>query len=360
MAERRPGSQPVTIKDVAARAQVALSSVSRAMSGHPDVSESMRLRVEAAARELGYEPDLIAQGLRGGSTKTVGFALRDISNPLFAVVAKSAEQVLRRAGYSVLLTNSDGDIETEAANLAVLRRRRIDGLIISLVSETAERTRRALQNLDVPIVLVDRELEGLDSSQLLCDHYGGVRAAVAELLRLGHTRIVMITGGLDVRSSRERRRGYVDAFAEAGVEVDEEFLFFGDFDNTYATSTVLELLDRPAPPTAIIAGGLPTTAGALKALQSRSLVPGRDLAVVALDDWPMLNVFGSSVAVVTRDPVKIGAHAANLLLEVLRTGRTRTLEVPTQFDANDALRPPPARLASAAGHGPHGSRNAPA
>lgn len=337
---KKPGRQPVTIKDVAAKAEVALSSVSRAMSGHPDVSDAMRERVEAAARELGYEPDLIAQGLRGGSTKTIGFALRDIGNPLFAMIAKSAEQVLRRAGYSLLLTNSDGDIETEAANLAVLRRRRIDGLIISLVSETSDRTRRALADFDVPILLLDREMEGLEASQLLSDHYTGVRAAVSELLRLGHTRIVMITGGLDVRSSRERRRAYIDAFEDAGVPVDEQFLFFGNFDSTYATSNMLELLDRPAPPTAIIAGGLPTTAGTLEAMRLRGLAPGRDLAVVALDDWPMFNVFGSQVGVVRRDPVEIGAHTANLLLEVLRTGRPRSLEVPTSFDANGALRAP--------------------
>jgi LacI family transcriptional regulator len=157
----------------------------------------------------------------------------------------------------------------------------------------------------------------------------------------------MITGGLDVRSSRERRRGYVDAFAEAGIPVDDQFLFFGDFDNTYATSTVLELLDRSSAPTAIIAGGLPSTAGTLEALHSRGLRPGEDIAVVALDDWPMFNVFGSLVAVVRRDPIEIGAHTANLMLEVLRTGRRRTLEVPTRFDANEALRPPRPATAAA-------------
>lgn len=96
------------IHDVAAAAGAAVSSVSRVLSGHPDVSEAMRQRVEAAAQELGYEPDMLAQSLRRGSTRTIGFALRDISNPLFANVARLCERELRKAGYSMIITSSDG------------------------------------------------------------------------------------------------------------------------------------------------------------------------------------------------------------------------------------------------------------
>lgn len=340
MAERDTHSSSPTIRDVANRAGVALSSVSRVLSGHPDVSESMKRRVQNAASDLGYEPDLLAQGLRRGSTKTIGFVMRDISNPLFAIVAKSSEQVLRRAGYSLLLTNSDGDLATERSGLALLRRRRVDGLIVSLVSETAPNTRKTLSEFDGPVVLVDREVDGLDAARLLCDHYTGVRAAVSQLLKLRHRRIALITGGLDVRSSRERRRAYVDAFEDHGIPVDEQWLLFGEFDNAYATSTVLELLDRSRPPTAIISGGVLTTAGTLRALRHRSLVPGSDMAVVALDGWPMFDAFPFPVAVVTRDPVEMGVQAANLLLDALSNGTRRTLVVPTVFDANDALAAP--------------------
>lgn len=348
MTDREARPPAPTIKDVANRAGVALSSVSRVLSGQPGVSEAMRRRVHNAASELGYEPDLVAQGLRRGSTKTIGFVMRDIANPLFAIVAKSSEQALRKAGYSLLLTNSDGDLGTETADLALLRRRRIDGLIVSLVSETSEATRKALADFDGPVVLVDRDVAGLDAARLFCDHYTGVRAAVSRLLKLRHRRIALITGGLDVRSSRERRRAYIDAFAEHGVPVDEQWLLFGQFDNTYATSTVLELLDRRRPPTAIVSGGVLTTAGTLRALRHRSLVPGTDMAVVALDGWPLFDAFPFPVGVVTRDPVEMGTQAANLILEALRTGTRRTLVIPTVFDANDALLPPVRRAPGSA------------
>jgi LacI family transcriptional regulator len=307
----------------------------------------MKHKVRMAVSELGYEPDLLAQGLRRGSTMTIGFVMRDISNPLFAIVAKSSEQTLRRDGYSLLLTNSDGDLATETADLALLRRRRIDGLIVSLVSETAEETRKALSDFDGPVVLVDRDIEGLDAARVLCDHYTGVRAAVSRLLKLKHRRIALITGGLDVRSSRERRRAYIDAFAEHGIPVDDQWLLFGEFDNAYATSTVLELLDRKQPPTAIISGGVLTTAGTLRALRHRSLVPGTDVIVVALDGWPLFDAFPFPVGVVTRDPVEMGVQAANLILEALRSGTKRTLVIPTTFDENNALHPPVRRAIAA-------------
>jgi LacI family transcriptional regulator len=178
---------------------------------------------------------------------------------------------------------------------------------------------------------------------MLCDHNTGVRAAVSRLLTLRHRRIALITGGLDVRSSRERRRAYIDAFAEHKAPVDEQWLLFGEFDNAYATSTVLELLDRRYPPTAIISGGVLTTAGTLRALRHRSMSPGEDVAVVALDGWPLFDAFPFPVGVVTRDPVEMGTQAANLILEALRTGNKRTLVVPTVFDPNEALVAPSRR-----------------
>ena len=138
---------PVTIRDVAARAGVALSSVSRVLSGHPDVSASMRAKVEEAAQALGYEPDLLAQSLRSGATRTIGFIIRDIANPLFAVVARACEQELRRNGYSLILMNSDGSVETESKNFALLRRRRVDGVIASLVAEDSPYVKKTILSL---------------------------------------------------------------------------------------------------------------------------------------------------------------------------------------------------------------------
>ena len=120
----------------------------------------MRRRVHEAARDLGYEPNFLAQSLRTGSTYTIGFLIRDIANPFFAAMANGAESFLRQRGFVMLLVNSDGDPEIEANHINVLRRRRVDGLILNLVTEDHEPSVEALATLETPYVLVDRQPAG--------------------------------------------------------------------------------------------------------------------------------------------------------------------------------------------------------
>ena len=331
MIEIHSHQAPPTIRDVAALAGVALSSVSRVLSGHPAVSAAMRKKVEDAATELGYEPDLLAQSMRNGSTRTVGFLLRDISNPLFANIARRCEQELRQAGFSMILMNSDGVESAEASNLGMMRRRRVDGVIASLVSETSESTVTALSALKVPVVLLDREVEGIGAAAVLCDHYTGVRSAVGELLVRGHRRIALITGPMTVRTSRERVRAYRDAFSAMDVPVNEELLMASSFHTDYAKSEVTKLFSRPNEPTALITGGIGTTAGALIALRQFRLEPGRDISIVALDEWPMFDIFTPQLASVARDSGEMGTTSARLLLDMLQGSEPRTVVIDTVF-----------------------------
>jgi LacI family transcriptional regulator len=291
----------------------------------------MKARVEAAAAELNYEPHLLAQSLRRGSTRTVGFVLRDISNPMFAQIARRCEQELRAAGYSMILMNSDGDVDAEPANLALMRRRRVDGVIVSLVSETSDNTRAALAALNVPIVLLDREVQDASYAAVLCDHFTGVKQATEELLMRGHRRIALITGAVDVRSSRERIRGYRAAFEDAEVTVDEEMLHAGGFDTEYAQAKVVRMLSSAHRPTAILTGGVATTAGAMRALRQLRRDPGSEVALIALDEWPMFDVFAPDLASVARDYDEMGTAAAWLMLDMLGGSDPREIVIDTVF-----------------------------
>src|SRR5213082_1578211 len=145
-----------SMREVADLAGVAMSSVSRVLSGHPDVSPKMRERVLAAVDELGYKPDLLAQSLRRRETLSVGFVVGDISNPLVAEIVTGAESTLHANGYSMLLTNSLGDPQLEVAHIRLLARRRVDGLVISVLDESHQDALGALRELDIPIVVLDR------------------------------------------------------------------------------------------------------------------------------------------------------------------------------------------------------------
>ncbi len=153
------------MRDVARRAGVAVSTVSRALNDHPYMSDELRLRVLEAARTLDYRPDMVARGLRRGVTNMIGFYVRDISNPIYADVARGAEDTLRDADYTMVVTsNSEGVPERDADHIWLFGQRRVDALMLSLGSESEAGTLRALGAINVPFVLLDREIPYMEAS----------------------------------------------------------------------------------------------------------------------------------------------------------------------------------------------------
>lgn len=328
------GFQNATIREVAQLAGVAPSSVSRALSNHPDVSPKMKERVLRAAAQLGYQPDFLAQSLRSGATRTVGFIVRDISIPLFADIIKGAEQTLENSGYSTLLMNSFQDPALEAKHIGVLSRRRVDGLIVSLASESNSETLRALGKIRIPIVLLDREVNGVAADTVVFDHAEGTRAATKTLIELGHRRIGLIIGSSGIRPSRERLRGFLSAYEAAGMlGRREDVMEMRTSTPETGAKATLALLDKALPPTAIVAGDSQLGVGMLTALNERGVRQGRDISVIVADDMSLLRLMDPPVSVVHRNAEDMGRVAAELLLRRLRDSSAPVaLEVlPTRF-----------------------------
>lgn len=324
--------EPVTIKQVAERSGVAISSVSRVLNDHPDVSEAMRKRVMDAAQELGYQPDYLAQSLRRGATRSVGFLLRDLSNPIFADIVKGAEMRLRQDGCSLLLTNSECDPTRGEDSLRALRLRRVDGFLLSLQSELMTDTLREMAAHELPIVLVDREVSGLVASIVKCDHRTGVRNATEHLRSLGHERIAFLSGSHEILATRGRFEGFQEALAAEGRTPDEELVRLGSYSRQFAFEQTLQLLSLSSPPTAIIAGGIQSVTGVLAALHQRGLAVGRDMSLVSCDEVELLQYMTPQISVVRRDGALIGRLAAELLLELLQDDApVRTAIVPTEY-----------------------------
>jgi len=320
------------MREVAELAGVAMSSVSRVLSDHPDASPEMRERVLAAVAELGYEPDLLAQSLRRRATLTVGFVARDISNPLFAEIALGAETTLRAAGYSMLLTNSEGQRRLDAVHLRLFARRRVDGLLLSLVAEDDEETLEALRHLETPAVVIDRDLPlELPVARLLFDHRTGMHEAVAHLLELGHRRIALIAGA-PLRPTTERAAALAEAFQERGLPVTYEVLE-GNFSAEHGERAMRELLAREDAPTAVIVGGNELLAGALPAIADAGVRLGSELSLVSCDDVTLTRAYRPAISVVARDNRRMGQVAAEVLLQLIAGERDGVQEtvVPTVY-----------------------------
>jgi len=326
----RPGARP-GIREVAERAGVAISSVSRVVSDHPDVSSTMRAKVLEAAAELGYQPDMLAQSLRRQMTMSIGFAASDISNPVLAETVTGAERVLREHSYSMLVTDAEGDSQLDVAHIDVLRRRRVDGMLLSLTDERDPATVEALRSLDLPFVLVDRDIpDEVDARQVRFDHRSGMRAAAEHLWELGHRRVALILGGPQ-RPARERRLGVEDVLGRSGGDLA---ILTGPFTIEHGRQAVSEALEADPQPTAIVAAGNLYMRGALRGLRERGLVVGRDISFVGCDDVAVAEFHDPPIALVRRDPRRSGEVAARVLLALLGAGpepAAGELDLPTEF-----------------------------
>ncbi len=335
------GRRRASMREVAALADVAISSVSRVLSGHPDVSAEMRDRVLDAVRRLEYAPDFLAQSLRRGQTLSVGFVLADIGNPLMAGIVTGAEAGLRAAGYSLVLMDSENDPELDAAHLRFFAGRRVDGVILSLASDEETAVLDLLRDFEAPVVLVDRTLPPeYGASAVFSDHAGGMAAAVEHLLALGHRRIALVTGSLGLLPGRERVAGLRRAVAgRADVTALELTGSFSAEHGAAATRAILAMEPRP---TALIAGGNQILIGCIRELQAAGVRVGSDLSLVTCDDIPLSELYQPPIATIGREIATIGRTAAELLLRRLAEDRgPETVVLPTTFTPRASCAPPP-------------------
>jgi LacI family transcriptional regulator len=304
----------LTIRDVARSAGVAVGTVSRVLNKHPSVSREVRERVVEAIRILGYEPDAVAQSMRLRTTRTVACAIRDISIAGFGSFVKAAEDVLREAGYTLLLTNTDEQPLREIELLGTFSKRRVDGVIMTISDEGDEDLRRALKEMRVPIVLMDRDI-ALDLDVVAIDHRGGARAAAAHLLDLGHRRIALLTGHATMRPAHERVAGFREAHRRAGLAPGPDLIRCGGFSAEFGFEQLSALLASKKPPSAVIAGGMTMLPGVLRAIAAAGLRVPEDVSVIAGGDTDLAELSAPAVTAVRWSNADWGRNAVRLLLD---------------------------------------------
>lgn len=327
----RPNSRP-GMKEVADRAGVAVSSVSRVLSGHSDVSAVMRNRVFDAVAALGYEPDILAKSMRTGETKTIGFIVNDISNPLISEIALGAESVLREEGYAMMVVNSMSQPEIELQHISLMNRRRADGLLLSLADENHPTLGDTLDRLSVPVVFVDRFQKGFEPCHMvLSDHKKGMAQALDLLGSQGHKSIALINGSLAVRPSRERANA-VRKFAKSHPDVNCR-VRSGAFSAEFGSASIRELFAGDEPPTAIIAGSNQILVGVLRALKELDLTVPDDVSLITCDDVPLAEFMKPALDAIKRDPKELGRQAALNLLAIMREEEPKPILLPTAFES---------------------------
>ncbi len=305
-----------SLQEVAARAKVSIATVSRVLNKSDKVVPETSAIVEQALRDLGYRPSRVARRLRmnNGRAHLVGLIIPDIQNPFYAEIARGVEDAAYAAKYALLLCNSDENPDKERFYLDVMRDESVDGIVLPPFDDTDFAVIEVVKT-GMPVVCVDRSLAKVKTDLVEVDNYQGALEAVNHLLDKGHTAIALIEGRTQVSTSRERRRGYLDALAARGIAPRKDFMRAGDFKQESGRVLATELLALRKPPTALFVCNNLMTVGALACLHQRGLrVPG-DVAVVGFDDLPWAEALDPPPTVVRQPAYEVGRQAMELLLK---------------------------------------------
>ncbi|WP_460801092.1 LacI family DNA-binding transcriptional regulator [Microbacterium sp. GXF6406] len=302
-----------TIYDVAQLAGVSPATVSRVFNG-TSVSSEKAEAVRAAAKQLKFVPNRTARSLRRQSSEVIGLVIPDIENPYFTEMARGVEDVASEAGYSVVLCNSDSEIEKESTYLDIAVAEHMSGVIIATASE--ESSLEGILATGRPVVAVDRDTDYEIDSVIMANRAAGA-AATRELIDAGYRRIAYIGGPAQIDTAAERADGWRDALTGAGRAIEADLLKFSTFRVDGGRAAMEELLALPEPPDAVVAGNNLIGVGAIQVLSEHELTPPK-VGVAVIGSLPFTTLSPKAVTVVRLPARHMGVTAARMLLERIR------------------------------------------
>jgi LacI family transcriptional regulator len=321
-----------TIKDVANMAGVSMSTVSKYINGG-NVRGPKAEAIGNAIAALDYRVNPFARSLKTQRSRSIGILLPDISAPFFGSVVTALDKTLREYGYHCLISCYSANHGMERDNLSYLISHGIDGLIYISEDLSAEEYFELTANCNVPMVQLDRMIQGVDTDAVLVDNSDIVYRAVSELISRGHRRIALVTGPKSVFTAKERQVGYLRALSDHSILYDDQLFISGG--NTFATGyhSVDALIDLPNPPTAVLTTNYDITLGLVTAIRERGLRIPEDIDLFGFDSVEVCSIMRPPLPVVRQPEQLIGQTAAEYLIQRLQgyTGPARVTRLKSEL-----------------------------
>jgi LacI family transcriptional regulator len=309
----------ITLRDVARLAGVSIATASAVINNKNNVSEKSKQRVKGAMEALDYHPDQVARSLKVRRTDTIGIVFPDVRNPFFTDVMQGVEAEARRSGYSVIMCNANEDPELERLHLSRLFSRRVDGVLLAPTDHNITQDRLTLRRF--PLVYFDRIPQRFAGSAVITDNLGASRDAAKHLIGLGHERIAIITGRLDLPNAQDRLEGFRQALQEAHLPLRDEYLRHGDFRLESGYQCGLHLMHLPDPPTAIFSCNNQMTLGLMRALGELSVRCPAQVSVLGFDDFDWAANFSPQLTTIAQPAYEMGKQATELLVGKMQRGK---------------------------------------
>jgi LacI family transcriptional regulator len=315
-----------TLADVAEQAGVSTSTASRALNGHGGLAPATRAAVQDAAAKLNFQPSAVARSLRTQQTFTVGFVVPDVSSPFYAAALKGAQGRLEQAGYRVMLMDASLDVDRELAALETLLSHQVDGLLVASTGMPRSVFDSAVGAAATPTIFFDGVVQGTGEGAVTLDNEGGIALLVDHLVEHGHESIALLAGSQRESAGAARLQAFHTAMSAHGMTPPERHVKVCAWEIADGRRAGLELLADPEPATAVLASSAELALGFMSAAAKRGARIPDDVGLVAFDDPYFGDLLEPSLTAVAYDPRQIGATAAGLLVEAMRS-ETMTVEV---------------------------------
>ncbi len=308
-------SKPPTIKDIAKKLHLSVSTVSRALRNVPDINPETKRNILELAEELNYQPNKLARSLRQNQTNTIGVIVPNLDYVISTMV-KGIDEAALEAGFTVIVCQSNESFGREVVNTRRMLNSLVDGFIISISSETKSNEHfKVLQEREIPMVVFDRVIPDILASSVILDNEEGGFIATEHLIEQGYRKIAILAGPKTLGISNSRFKGYQKALKKHNIKFDPELVVHCDFNQDFAFFATEELLSSKKRPDAIFTISDRMAIGAMLAIKNKGLKMPEEIGLVGFNNEPSLALFTPSISSVEQPSFEIGKMAGKIFIE---------------------------------------------
>ncbi len=305
-----------TQADIAKKLHVSRVTISKALRGDPDISPAMRRRVKEVAKEVGYNPNLVAKNLHSKKTLTIGIVVPDLENSFFSYAVDSMVDAAAEHDYHAILTVSRENQKIEKDNIESLMGMRVDGLLVCVSQRTSDpQVFKQVRKMKIPFVFFDRDLEGMDCRSVTFNDARGAFDAVDRVIKNGYTRIAHFAGYSNVSIGRKRCEGYRNAMKRNGLAIDPAWVLEGGFEILDGYRSFMKIVQKKKIPEIILTVNDRVALGAYKAIKHAGLDIPNDIGVMGFGFNETAEMFSPPLSIIHQDPRKLGTAALEMLIE---------------------------------------------